>query len=137
MEREALNHYLQQMPVERLQDECRAIEQHANVEFIGRPTTQTMLVPVRDPINDGVFFAGEVLVTSCIVKVNNVPGWSMVMDDRPELTGLIATLDAAFAAGIRTKEISTLAKEGSRVLAQRSGAINRRTNGTRVSFDLL
>ncbi|MBE0582640.1 MAG: phosphonate C-P lyase system protein PhnG [Desulfofustis sp.] len=137
MEREALNHYLQQLSTERLQGECRAIEQHAEIEFIGRPTAQTMLVPVRDPINGGGFFAGEVLVTSCIVKVNNVPGWSMVMDDRPELAGLVATLDAAFAAGIRTKEISALAREGSRMLAQRNSVMNRRTNGTRVSFDLL
>lgn len=137
MEREALNHYLQQVSAERLQGECRAIEQCADVEFIGRPATQTMLVPVRDPINGGVFFAGEVLVTSCVVKVNSVPGWSMVMDDQPELAGLVATLDAAFAAGLRTMEITTLAKEGSRVLAKRSGAMNRRTNGTRVSFDLL
>ena len=137
MEREALNNYLQHVPVEHLQDECRAVARCADVEYVGTPTPQTVLVPVRDPISGNTFFAGEVLVTSCIVRVNKVPGWAMVMDDRPELAGLVATLDAAFAAGIRNEEITALAENGCRELAQRNSAMNRRTNTTRVSFDLL
>ncbi len=137
MEREALNHYLQHVPVGELQDECEAVARCADVEFVGKPTPQTVLVPVRDPITGGAFFAGEVLVTSCIVRVNTVPGWAMVMDDHPELAGLVATLDAAFAAGVRSEEITALAENGCRVLAQQNDAMNRRTNATRVSFDLL
>ncbi|MEE4315132.1 MAG: phosphonate C-P lyase system protein PhnG [Desulfofustis sp.] len=137
MEREALNYYLQHVPIEQLQDECGAVAGCAHVEFIGKATPQTLLVPARDPITGGTFFAGEVLVTSCIVRVNEVPGWAMVMDDRPELAGLVATLDAAFAAGIRIAEITALAGNGSRVLAQHNSEMNRRTSATRVSFDLL
>ncbi len=137
MEREALNYYLQHVPIEQLQDECGAVAGCAHVEFVGKATPQTLLVPVRDPITGGTFFAGEVLVTSCIVRVNEVPGWAMVMDDRPELAGLVATLDAAFAAGIRIAEITALAGNGSRVLAQNNSEMNRRSSATRVSFDLL
>jgi alpha-D-ribose 1-methylphosphonate 5-triphosphate synthase subunit PhnG len=137
MEREALNYFLQQVPVEQLQEECRVVAGCAAVEFVGKPTSQTVLVPVRDPITGGAFFAGEALVTSCIVRVNAVPGWAMVMDDCPELAGLVATLDAAFAAGIRMAEITALAEAGRHALAQQSGAMNRRTDTTRVSFDLL
>ncbi|MCB2173907.1 phosphonate C-P lyase system protein PhnG [bacterium] len=137
MEREALNYYLQHVPLEQLQDECATVATGADVEFVGKPTPQTVLVPVRDPITGSTFFAGEVLVTSCVVKVNTVPGWAMVMDDRPGLAGFVATLDAAFAAGIRSEEITALAEIGCRNLAQQNSTMNRRTNATRVSFDLL
>lgn len=103
MEREQLNFYLQQIPVTEIISLRREIEDTATVELIQKPTSQTLLVPVHDPINEGTFLSGEVLVTSSIVRINNTNGWAMVMDDNPEQAVSIAILDAAFAANILKK----------------------------------
>lgn len=137
MEREQLNYYLQQVPQEMLDALCQQIETEEKVELIQKPTPQTLMVPVRDPINQGSFLSGEVLVTSAIVQVNAVNGWSMVMDSQDTKAIAIALLDGAFAADIRRTEIIDLALFGKEDQEISTCEENNRINATRVSFDLL
>lgn len=137
MEREHLNFYLQQADGTELAALCTRIEAEAEVELLRKPTAQTLLVPVHDPVNGGSFIGGEVLVTSAIVQVNAVGGWAMVMDDNPTLAVSVATLDAAFAAGIRIDEIVLLALRSKDLHDRKVSARNSRVRGTKVAFDLL
>ena len=75
------------------------------------PTEQTLLVPVKDPISNSEFYAGEVLVTSTIVQVENTKGWSMVMDSNEKLSLYVAVLDACFESNIYKNEIELILKE--------------------------
>lgn len=137
MEREQLNYYLQQVSQDHLNILCRNIEKTHQVELIQKPTHQTLLVPVHDPINKGSFFAGEVLVTSAIVQVNSISGWSMVMDENSELAVSVALLDGAFAADVQKEAIIALALQGKKIADQEQARQNARIHATRVSFDLL
>jgi alpha-D-ribose 1-methylphosphonate 5-triphosphate synthase subunit PhnG len=107
------------------------------VEIIQKPTRQTLLLPVKDPINKGSFFSGEVLVTSTIVQVNNENGWAMVLDENNDLSRAVAILDGAFAAGILQQPILRLAEKGKNVIRDEEEKINRKVEETRVSFDLM
>ena len=104
---------------------------------VKKPTPQTLLVPVTDPVNGATFYGGEVLVTSGLVQVNGVNGWSMVMDDNPELAQLVAVLDAAFAAGIDEEEIVALAGRGQAIWTGRAAEEAAAVRATRVAFELL
>lgn len=137
MEREQLNFFLQQADGAKLAALRGKIEAEAEVELVRKPTAQTLLVPVDDPINGGSFIGGEVLVTSAIVHVNAVAGWAMVMDDMPDLAISVAMLDAAFAAGIRIDEIVLLALRGKDLYEQKNSERNNRVKSTKVAFDLL
>lgn len=137
MEREDLNFLLQQAPIEEIRALCDQIKAGASVQIIQQPTPQTLLVPVKDPINGGEFLGGEVLVTSVIVQVDGNNGWAMVMDDNPELATYLATIDGAFAAGICTSEIVALAELGRQAYEQEKEEINAQVNATKVAFDLL
>jgi phosphonate C-P lyase system protein PhnG len=137
MEREQLNYFLQQVEVEELLALSDAVEKQAEVELLRKPTSQTLLVPVHDPINQGSFISGEILVTSALVQVNTINGWSMVMDDTPETAVSIAILDGAFAAGILRKEIQQLALRGKENTEKEQAELNTRVHATRVAFDLL
>lgn len=137
MEREHLNFYLQQADTAELSAICARIEEEAEVELLQKPTAQTVLLPVLDPINGGSFISGEVLVTSAIVHVNAVGGWAMVMDDNPPLAVSVAMLDAAYAAGVRIDEIVLLALRGKDLHEQKKSVRNSRVKNTKVAFDLL
>jgi phosphonate C-P lyase system protein PhnG len=137
MEREQLNYFLQQVEIEELLALSDAVEKQAEVELLRKPTSQTLLVPVHDPINQGSFISGEILVTSALVQVNTINGWSMVMDDTPETAVSIAILDGAFAAGILREEIQQLALRGKENTEKEQAELNTRANATRVAFDLL
>jgi hypothetical protein len=68
MIREQLNFLLQHVPLGDLHQLCLQIEQESIVEHICKPTSQNLLVPVHDPINQGLFYSGEVLVTSAVMR---------------------------------------------------------------------
>ena len=137
MEREDLNFYLQKVPEPELVALCDKIALESRVIHIQKPTQQTLLIPVKDPITGGKFISGEALVTSAIVQVNGVNGWSMVMDQNSEIARAIATLDGAFSADIYTEQIVGLAGKGKNALEEELAVENSKVEDTRVSFDLL
>lgn len=137
MEREQLNYCLQQAAEDEIFALHRRVEEQATVELIQKPVAQTLLVPVRDPINSGSFISGEVLTTSAIVQVNKVNGWAMVMDVNNELAIALAVLDGAFAAEILKEQVVALARQGEAAVEHQRAELNAKVKATRVAFDLL
>jgi alpha-D-ribose 1-methylphosphonate 5-triphosphate synthase subunit PhnG len=137
MEREQLNYYLQFAEFDKMLALQKQIEEQADVELIQKPIAQTLLVPVRDPINEGSFISGEVLTTSAIVQVNKVNGWSMVMDVNHELAVAVAIMDGAFVAGTHRQEIVELACCGKEKIEEEHLQLNAKVKATKVAFDLL
>lgn len=137
MEREELNFFMQKSPEHEISKLCNEITDRTTVQLIQKPTPQTLLVPVKDPINGGTFLGGEVLVTSAIVQVDGNNGWAMVMDDNPEMATNLAIVDGAFAAGICVDEITRIAEQGRQVFDFEKEKENEQVAGTRVAFDLL
>ncbi len=137
MEREQLIYYLQNVAREDLTHLQQRIENQARVELIQKPVSQTLLVPVRDPINEGSFISGEVLVTSAIVQVDGTNGWGMVMDDNQDLAITVAIMDGAFAAGVCREQVVELAMSGRQNVEKEHASLNAQVQTTKVSFDLL
>ena len=137
MKREDINNFAQLVKIEELKKIYEKIDENYGVKVLTAPTEQTLLVPVKDPISNGSFYAGEVLVTSTIVQVENTKGWSMVMDSNEELSLYIATLDACFEANIYKDEITNILEKAKNKDDKKNSKINQKVNSTRVSFDLL
>lgn len=137
MEREDLNFLLQNAPMEEINGLCDQIKERAAVKVVQKPTPQTLMVPVKDPINGGEFLGGEVLVTSAIVQVDGNNGWAMVMDDSSELALHLAIIDGAFGAGIAVDDIVRVGELGRWAYNTEKEKLNGQVASTRVAFDLL
>ncbi len=137
IQREDLNYILQQAPLEKLEKLYRKVDESFGVTVLSQPSSQTLLVPVKDPISGGEFYAGEVLVTSTIVEVNKNKGWSMVQDENEQLSLYIASLDAVFEEKDFKNEIITLCLETNNYIQEQKNILNKKVNSTRVSFDLM
>lgn len=137
MNREELNFYLQQAEPDEISALCQRIRHQADVRIIQQPNEQTLMLPFADPVNQGSFYGGEVLVTSAVVRVNEVDGWSMVLDDPPDLARNIAILDGAYAACIEEDEIRKLAVRAKNRYEKNLSQTQSQVNATRVSFDLM
>ncbi len=137
MKRENINSFAQLVKIEELKKLYEKIDENHGVKILTAPTEQTLLVPVKDPISNGSFYAGEVLVTSTIVQVKDTKGWAMVMDSNEELSLYIATLDACFEANIYKDEITNILEKAKNKDDEKNSKINQKVNSTRVSFDLL
>jgi len=137
MKRENINALAQLVEVGKLEELYKKINSKCDVKILTQATEQTILVPVKDPISGGSFYAGEVLVTSTIVQVEKVKGWSMVMDTNEKLSLYTAVLDACFEANILKNEIIILLNEAKNIKNKKIKANNQRVNSTKVSFDLM
>lgn len=137
MKREEINDLAQLVQIEKLEKLYKKIDKNHNVKILTQATEQTLLVPVQDPISGGSFYAGEVLVTSTIVQVEEVKGWSMVMDLNEEISLYTAVLDASFEANICKEEIESLLIDAKNIKEENIKKTNRKVNSTRVSFDLM
>ena len=137
MKREEINDLTQLVQIEKLEQLYKKIDENYKVQVLTAPTEQTLLVPVKDPISGSDFYAGEVLVTSTIVQVENTKGWSMVMDTNEKLSLFTAVLDAAFEANIFKDEIVSTLTQASKDEVSKKEDENQKVNSTRVSFDLM
>ena len=137
MKREEINDLAQLVQIEKLEQLYKKIDENYKVQVLTAPTEQTLLVPVKDPISGSDFYAGEVLVTSTIVQVENTKGWSMVMDTNEELSLFTAVLDAAFEANIFKDDIVSTLTQASKDEVSKKEDENQKVNSTRVSFDLM
>lgn len=137
MKREDINSLAQLVKIEELKNLYEKIDEEYGVKVLTIPTEQTLLIPVKDPISNGSFYAGEVLVTSSIVEVKKTKGWAMIMDSNNELSLYVATLDACFEANIYKDEIINTLQNAKNENDEKNKIINQKVNSTRVSFDLL
>lgn len=137
MKREDINSLSQIVQIEKLEALYKKIDNEFNVKVLTAPTEQTLLVPVKDPISSSDFYAGEVLVTSTIVQVEETKGWSMIMDTNEELSLYTAVLDAAYEANIFKDEIISILKEAETLEIEKKEKENQKVNATKVSFDLM
>ncbi|WP_417324716.1 phosphonate C-P lyase system protein PhnG [Halarcobacter sp.] len=137
MKREDVNSLAQLVPLTEIEKIYKKIDQDYKIKVLTKPTEQTLLVPVKDPISGGSFYAGEVLVTSTIVQVEKTKGWSMVMDLNEEKSLYIAVLDACFEANIYKENIKSLLLDAKQGREESIKKTNKKVNSTRVSFDLM
>lgn len=137
MKREELTFILQHSDIGKLEALYKKIDHMCGVTVINQATSQTLMVPIKDPISGGEFYAGEVLVTSSIVSVSNEKGWAMVQDDNDKLSLYIASIDAVFESRKFENEITELYNETIQKIEKEKTILNQKVNSTRVSFDLM
>lgn len=139
IKREDLNFILQKSNIEELKMLCKNIEKSYEVKVLQAPVQQTLLQPIKDPISKGNFYAGEILVTSTIISVGDSAnkGWSMVQDDKQQLSYYIAVCDGCYGANIFKEEIEKLATKTVQEIQKIQKELNKKVNATKVSFDLM
>lgn len=135
LSREDLNDILQHADDKEVHALATMIRTAAEVRPLQHPTSQTLLVPVHDPISGNSFYCGEILATAAVVEVAGKSGWAMVMDDKAELALDIATLDGAWAADLHQKEIHALLVKTAVERTRKQQQDRSRTASTRVNFD--
>lgn len=137
MEREQLGYLLQNADNDELMKLVECIVESSNVSILANPAQQTLMVPVLDPVTKKKFYSGEILVTQAIVDIDGNKGWGMVMDKKADLALAVAICDAAYGAGIKKDEITSLAEKAGEILSRRLKEEAEKASSTKVSFDMM
>lgn len=137
MQREEINYLSQLVDVNDLKTLYKKIKKNYEVHILTPSCEQTLLLPIKDPISNGSFYSGEVLVTSTIVEVNKEKGWSMIMDSNKKLSLYTAVIDACYAKNIYKNEIIELLNNALENDTKNKEYKYKQVNSTKVNFDLL
>lgn len=151
IQREQLNFILQSALLDELENLAQKIQTHFTLEILQNPTQQTLMLPVKDPISGGEFYAGEVLVTTSLVALQDkdsvntkAQGFAMVLYDNPKHSLYIAIIDAYYGLSLEsnlqdsiTQEIQALVVKTQEKIKQAQMLKNHEVDKTRVNFELM
>lgn len=103
---------------------------------ISGPRVALALVEARDTASQARFFAGEALLTECVVEVDGVRGFGAVLGEDPERAYRLAVVDAGWTAGrLEMEDWGPRLDDGERQVANRFAKEAQRTERTRVAFE--
>lgn len=74
------------------------IEENYEIRIVRKPEMGLVLHKVKDAVSGQPFFAGEILVTSCSVKLGSAAGFGICLGENPDKAYGLAVVDAAFNA---------------------------------------
>lgn len=120
-------------PTEALKGLADRCLQNAEAEVVSPPHPSLVMARVTEKVDGEVFNLGEVLTTTCEVRLGGEPGWAMVVDDDPERALCAAVVDAA-----SRREDDGVRAELEGLLADVRAARKTRWDGvqpTRVAFE--
>lgn len=76
------------------------IQQSYSPVIVKEPAKTLTMIKLRDPVKQGVFFIGEVIVCEAAVEIGDTRGISVLMGDDTEKALDMAIIDAAVNLGV-------------------------------------
>lgn len=71
----------------------KSIKDKSDIKIIKPPQKTLIMVKVREPVKQSLFYLGEVLATECMVMIDEVRGASVIAGDDFEKAIQIAVID--------------------------------------------
>lgn len=144
VKREDLNFYLQNVSLKVLEDLEQEICQNVRCEILQSPSEQTLMLPVKDPISEGEFYGGEILVCTTYVQLHkdkqSSQGFAMVLDCNQGISRCIAVMDAYVGLNLGdalTQKIYNLVQQAKQEKEAQEAQRNKKVDATRVQFELM
>lgn len=135
MKKERLSRILSRADRNFILNAAAEIQKSHSARIIKGPAKTLMMIKMREPVRESLFYMGEVLVTECILDVDGVRGMAVTMGDDSERTVACAVIDAAFNAAF--PEVQDLEKKLIDLEARQLQRIQKENalfHGTEVNF---
>jgi alpha-D-ribose 1-methylphosphonate 5-triphosphate synthase subunit PhnG len=108
------------------------------IKMIQEPETCLIMMPVKDSVENSMFYLGEILITEAVVDLGGTQGYGFALEDRPEHALACAVIDAALSHGVQeSTEIRLLLEQQKSEIEQKTMLEKRMIASTRVNFALL
>lgn len=106
------------------------------VVVIKEPQKTLAMIRMREPVQESLFYLGEVIVCEAMVELDGTKGFAVTMgDDYPKVLNM-AIIDAACNKGVFDEEAALLALEKEQTeLKQRENAMHLKTMVSFTSMD--
>ncbi len=114
------------------------ISRNHEVKLVKNPQKTLTMIKVRETTGNSLFYLGEAICTECMVSVDEVRGFSVLLGDDFEKAISVASIDAVLHSEYAEKEeiIACLEKIEQRKAEEKS-YINAEINKSKVDFNLM
>ena len=115
---------------------ARPLVQKHELTLLKEPGKTLVMIQLREPVRQSLFYIGEVLAAEAIVELAGVKGMAVVMGDDMEKALHMAVIDAAVNKGVFGDEKILLEMEAEQLLqVQRENALHLKTVVQFTSMD--
>lgn len=116
---------------------AKSIKDKSDIKLIKPPQKTLIMVKVREPVKQSLFYLGEVLATECMVMVEGVRGASVIAGDDFEKAVSIAVIDGFLnkkeGVEIIEKQVKKLGQSQEKEREKLNGAIMK----SKVNFSVM
>lgn len=117
---------------------AKQIEEKYSIEMMMEPQHALTMIKMRETAKQSLFYLGEVLVTECKVKLQDVVGIGVVVGDEYDFSYQLAVIDAAFTAKVQeVNQWIFMLEDAAREMEKKQGEKRMIINKTKVNFETM
>lgn len=113
------------------------IKSENNIKILKEPQKTLVMVKVREPVKNSLFYLGEVLATECMVTVDGTKGVSVIAGDDFEKAIAAAIIDGYLNGEGENKDVLRQIDELGKEQRKSREAINRQLRKSKVNFNVM
>lgn len=115
----------------------KSIKNPSDIRIIKPPQKTLIMVKVREPIKQSLFYLGEVLATECMVMVDGVKGASVIAGDDFEKAIQIAVIDGFLNKKEGTQSIEIQVQKLGQLQEKEREKLNGEIMKSKVNFSVM
>lgn len=132
------SHIVSYAPTADIQALYQQVASNHTIKLIKKPQKTLTMIQVREGVGNSLFYLGEALCTECMLSVDDIKGFSVILGDDFDKAISAATIDALMHSTFPEKEPITqalLALEGAH--QAKKAVINGAITKSKVEFNLM
>lgn len=116
---------------------AEAVKENSEIQIVKQPQKTLVMVKVREPVKQSLFYLGEVLASECMVMVDGVRGASVIAGDDFDKVYECAVIDGCMNKNNDSQILENmLLKLKSEQEIKRAG-LNREIRKSKVNFNVM
>ncbi len=116
---------------------ARAVKGNSEIQIVKQPQKTLVMVKVREPVKQSLFYLGEVLASECMVMVDGVRGVSVIAGDDFDKVYECAVIDGCMNKNTDNEVLENMLLKLKSEQEMERASLNREIRKSKVNFQVM
>ena len=116
---------------------ARAVKGNSEIQIVKQPQKTLVMVKVREPVKQSLFYLGEVLASECMVMVDGVRGVSVIAGDDFDKVYECAVIDGCMNKNMDNEVLENMLLKLKSEQEMERARLNREIRKSKVNFQVM
>lgn len=116
---------------------AETVKENSEIQIVKQPQKTLVMVKVREPVKQSLFYLGEVLASECMVMVDGVRGVSVIAGDDFEKAYECAVIDGCMSKDTGSRMLENMLLKLKNKQEMERARLNREIRKSKVNFNVM